>query len=88
MLAITNNDMEVDLKEKEEAKNGLKEMIEQLESGIETMTGFLNTIISLPRVSKDINIAKSKVADTLQEFLKNINVSVSIAKELLDNFDN
>ena len=87
LVNITANDLNIDEDEAQETKDSLKYLVEEICSGIESMKEFLQAINNLPRMSKDLNKSKFRVAEILGDFLESMTVGHSIACELLNSVE-
>ena len=82
LINISVNDFNVEENEIEETKESLSTLIDGITSGIESMNEFLQSINNLPRMSKELNKAKSNVGIKLEDLLDNLRISLSIGIEL------
>lgn len=82
IVNIQKNDFTFDENDIEESHNSLIKLIDGIEASIKGMEGFLDSVINLPRMSKELNKAKSNVATKLNNLLDNLRISLSIAIEL------
>ena len=57
-------------------------LIIRISFSIESMDSFLQSVKDLPRMSKELNKAKSNVGTKLDDLLGNLRISLSIANEL------
>jgi hypothetical protein len=82
LLNISKNDLDIDEDEINKTKESLISLINGINDAIEGMDGFLQSVNDLPRMSKELNKAKSNVALKLDDLLNNLRISQSIALEL------
>ncbi|GAB5566067.1 MAG: hypothetical protein Wins2KO_31300 [Winogradskyella sp.] len=82
VINISRNDLNVKQEEIEETDESLTALINGIAYSIESMDGFLQSVNDLPRMSKELNIAKSNVGMKLEDLLDNLRISLSIAIEL------
>ncbi|MFI1742821.1 DUF4062 domain-containing protein [Thalassobellus sediminis] len=82
VINISRNDLNVEQEEIDETNESLSSLINGITSSIESMDGFLQSVNDLPRMSKELNKAKSNVGMKLEDLLDNLRVSLSIAIEL------
>jgi hypothetical protein len=71
-----------------ESKKSIVEMNAGINSGLNGMRGFYDSIIALPRIEKEINKAKRNVAITLEELMNDFVVSSQLAIELIKEMSN
>jgi len=71
-----------------ESKKSIVEMNAGINSGLNGMRGFYDSIIALPRIEKEINKAKKNVAITLEELINDFIVSSQLAVELIKEISN
>jgi len=88
LVNIYKSDLSIKEHQIEDSFNSLSSLVESVDNSIDGMTGFFNSIDSLPRMSKDINRSKRKVAQVLSNLLNKLQVSRSIAVELLRRIRN
>ncbi len=82
VINISKTDLNVEQKEIEETQESLTSLINGISYSIESMDGFLQSVKDLPRMSKELNKAKSNVGTKLDDLLDNLRISLSIANEL------
>jgi hypothetical protein len=82
VINISRNDLNVEQEEIEETDESLTALINGIAFSIESMDGFLQSVNDLPRMSKELNKAKSNVGMKLEDLLDNLRISLSIAIEL------
>jgi hypothetical protein len=82
VINISRNDLGIEQNEVEETKESLSSLIEGISFAIESMNDFLQSVNDLPRMSKELNKAKSNVAIKLEDLLDNLRISLSIGIEL------
>jgi len=82
VINISKNDLGMEQDEIEETKESLSSLIDGILSGINGMNEFLQSINDLPRMSKELNKAKSNVGTKLEDLLNNLRISLSIGTEL------
>lgn len=82
LLNISRNDLKMEQDEIEEAQETLTVLINGIAESITSMESFLQAVNELPRMSKELNKAKSNVANKLEDLVKNLLISNSIALEL------
>lgn len=82
VINISKKDLNVEQEEIDETHESLKSLILGISSSIESMNGFLQSVKELPRMSKELNKAKSNVSDKLEDLIDNLLISHSIAVEL------
>jgi len=85
LINIYKSDFENKNDEISEAKISLKGLIDNIPGTIENTEGFLASIESLPRMSKELNSARKNVTDKLTDLLNRIEISYSIASEVYKN---
>ena len=85
LIMIYIKDFENKEKEIDEAINSLDTLLLQIELALDNMRGFLNSIDSLPKMSKELNNARKNVVVILSEFLKKLEISITIGKEVHKN---
>ncbi|MFY0481133.1 DUF4062 domain-containing protein [Flavobacterium sp. PLA-1-15] len=85
LINIYKSDFENKKEEINELKVSLKNLIDNIPKTIESTNGFLITIESLPRMSKELNAARKNVTDKLRDLINRIEVSLSIASEVYKN---
>ncbi len=85
LIDISKSDLNPDETEIIEMKSSLAEMTNSIAHSIASMTGFLETVRQLPRLSKELNKAKLDMGETLENLLHNLTISQTIAQELSDN---
>lgn len=85
LINIYKSDFENKNDEISEAKISLKGLIDNIPGTIENTEGFLTSIESLPRMSKELNSARKNVTDKLTDLLNRIEISYSIASEVYKN---
>jgi len=86
-INISRNDLNVNEDEINETKESLEVLIIAIADSIEGTESFLQSVKDLPRMSKEINRAKSNVSEKLENLLNNIVISHSIALELQKSID-
>ncbi len=82
VINISRNDLNVEQEEIEETNESLSSLINGITFSIESMESFLQSVNDLPRMSKELNKAKSNVGMKLEDLLDNLKISLSIAIEL------
>lgn len=82
LINISINDFSVEQEEIEETNDLLSSLINGITFSIESMDSFLQSVKDLPRMSKELNKAKSNVGMKLEDLLDNLRISLSIAIEL------
>jgi hypothetical protein len=82
VINISRTDLNIEQEEIEETQESLSSLINGITFSIESMDGFLQSIKDLPRMSKELNKAKSNVGMKLDDLLDNLKISLSIAIEL------
>lgn len=82
VINISRNDLGMEQDEIEDTKESLSSLIEGISSGIRGMNDFLQSVNHLPRMSKELNKAKSNVEIKLEDLLDNLRISLSIGIEL------
>nr|WP_321412879.1 hypothetical protein [uncultured Allomuricauda sp.] len=87
LINISKSDLEVTKDEIDETKESLSSLVHSISDSIVSMTSFLESINGLPRLSKELNKAKSNASGKLETLLSNLHVNYSIAKELLNSID-
>ena len=85
LIDISKSDLNPDETEVIEMKISLTEMTNSIAHSIASMTGFLETVRQLPRLSKELNKAKIDMGETLENLIHNLTISQTIAQELSDN---
>ncbi len=85
LIDISKSDLNPDETEIIEMKSSLAEMTNSIAHSIASMTGFLETVRQLPRLSKELNKAKLDMGETLENLLHNLTISQTIAQELSDS---
>jgi exonuclease VII small subunit len=85
LVTIYINDFENKDNEIKEAIDSLDNLLVQIEFALNNMNDFLVTVDSLPKMSKELNSARKKVAHILTEFSKKLEVSVLLGKEVNKN---
>lgn len=82
VINISRNDLNVNQKEIEETNESLSSLINGITLSIESLENFLKSVNDLPRMSKELNKAKSNVGMKLEDLLHNLKISLSIGIEL------
>ncbi len=82
VINISTNDLGVEQDEIDETKESLASLIEGISFGIDSMNSFLQSVNDLPRMSKELNKAKTNVGTKLEDLLDNLRISLSIGIEL------
>lgn len=82
VINISRDDLGMEQDEIEETKESLSSLIDGILSGINGMNEFLQSVNDLPRMSKELNKAKSNVGIKLEDLLNNLKISLSIGIEL------
>ncbi len=82
VINISRNDLNVEQAEIEETQESLTSLINGISFSIESMNDFLQSVKDLPRMSKELNKARSNVGTKLDDLLDNLRISLSIAHEL------
>lgn len=82
VINISRNDLNIEQDEIEETKESLTSLINGIIFSIESMSNFLQSVNDLPRMSKELNKAKSNVGMKLEDLLDNLRISLSIGIEL------
>lgn len=82
LINISRDDLSLEKNEIEETEQSLSELIDGMAHSIKGMESFLQSVTSLPRISKELNKAKLNVSIKLEELLDNLKISLSIAVEL------
>jgi hypothetical protein len=82
LFNISIADFDTDEQEITEAKESLSYLISGIESSIISMENFLQSIRDFPRMSKELNKARTNVGLKLEKLLENLRISNSIALEL------
>lgn len=82
LLNISRSDLKVEQEEIEETQESLTTLIDGIGESIKSMESFLQAVNELPRMSKELNKAKSNVASKLEDLVQNLTISNSIALEL------
>jgi hypothetical protein len=82
LINIYKSDFENKSEEINEARTSLKSLINNIPGTIEKMQGFLESVESFPRMSKELNAARKNVTDKLRELLNRLAISHSIASEV------
>lgn len=82
LINIYKSDFEDKNIQIEDAKNQLNELINNIPGTIQNTQGFLESIESWPRMSKELNAARKNVSDKLNDLLNRIIISQSIATEV------
>jgi len=85
MAIIYKSDFEGKEEEIEAAKDSLDILLQQISSGIEGISGFIETVDVLPRMSKELNKARANVSEKLHDMISKIKMSYSIANEVHKN---
>ncbi|ESU28865.1 hypothetical protein FLJC2902T_14620 [Flavobacterium limnosediminis JC2902] len=85
LITIYINDFENKKEEIIEAGDSLDNLLIQIEFALNNMHLFLNTIDGLPKMSKELNSARKNVVNILSEFLKKLETSITIGKEVHKN---
>lgn len=88
LITIYIKDFENKEEEIKEASESLDNLLFQIEFALVNMREFLNSIGSLPKMSKELNNARKKVVVILLEFLQKLEISVTIGKEVHKNISN
>lgn len=88
LITIYIKDFENKEEEISEASDSLDNLLIQIEFALGNMQEFLNTIDNLPKMSKELNSARRNVVEILSEFLKKLEISVTIGKEVHKNISN
>ena len=86
-LNIYRNDFDLDIEEVRETKDALVGLIFQMESSLPNTINFIESVENFPRMSKELNSAKLRLTTILEKLLENFKISISIANDLLDSFD-
>lgn len=63
----------------------IESMLEEMSGSLEMTREFILSIETMPKVSKELNTARRNVASKMNDFLRKVEVSVSIAGEVLKN---
>jgi mRNA-degrading endonuclease RelE of RelBE toxin-antitoxin system len=63
----------------------LESMLTQMSDSLEMTREFILSIETMPKVSKELNTARRNVASKMNDFLRKVEVSISIAGEVLKN---
>ncbi|WP_318344963.1 DUF4062 domain-containing protein [Flagellimonas baculiformis] len=88
ILNIYRNDFgNYDMNEIIETRDSLNDLISAMEENIPTMEGFTHSFDKFPRISKELNKSKSNTGLIMGSLLDNLYISLSIAKDLRDSFD-
>ncbi|MGK4568361.1 DUF4062 domain-containing protein [Flavobacterium sp. 3HN19-14] len=82
MAMIYKSDFEGKEDEIEEAKIALESLLIQIEGGVDSMVNFCDTVDNLPRMSKELNKARSNVSEKIRDMISKIQISHSIATEV------
>jgi len=85
MAIIYRSDFEENENEIEEAKIALENLLIQIAGGVESMKIMCETVDALPRMSKELNKARSNVSEKIQDMINKIQISYSIANEVHKN---
>lgn len=85
LITIYIKDFENKEEEISEASDSLDNLLIQIEFALDRMKEFLNTIDCLPKMSKELNNARKNVVIILSEFLKKLEISITIGKEVHKN---
>lgn len=85
MAIIYKSDFEGKEEEIEVAKSSLENLLFQITGGIESMIGFSETVDVLPRMSKELNKARTNVSEKIHDMIIKIQTSYSIANEVHKN---
>lgn len=88
LITIYIKDFENKEEEIKEASDSLDNLLIQIENALVNMHSFLNSIDSLPKMSKELNAARKNVVQILSDFLKKLEISVTIGKEVHKNISN
>lgn len=82
ILDIYRNDLEVDQEEVKETLEAVSHLAIIIADSITSMDDFIQSIIDFPRMSKELNKAKSDLVTKLDKLLNNFEISHSIIIEL------
>ncbi|MBS7787086.1 DUF4062 domain-containing protein [Flavobacterium sp. CYK-55] len=72
----------------DELDTSLDSMLTEIEGALEITRGFTATIENMPKVSKDLNTARRNVALKMSDFIRKMEVSISIAGEVHKSIKN
>jgi hypothetical protein len=78
---FTNDDT---IQELEESKKAIIILRKAIPKALEGLKSFRESISELPRIQKDINLAKRKLLSQLDELIEKLNQSLELAKEFSD----
>ena len=70
-----------------DAKKGLVDLLGQITFCVTNMSGFLHVVTTLPRISKELNKARKDVEKAMVDLLSKLEISYSLANELLKNIE-
>jgi len=85
MAIIYKSDFEGKDEEIEDAKYSLENLLTEISGGVDSMISFSETVDVLPRMSKELNKARTNVSEKLHDMISKIQISYSIANEVHKN---
>lgn len=87
LITIYINDFENKDEEIKEALDSLENLLTQIEFALGNMNGFLATVDSLPKMSKELNNARKNVVNILSDFSNKLEASITLGKEVYKNIN-
>lgn len=88
LITIYIKDFEDKENEISEASDSLDDLLIKIEFALNSMNELLKAVDSLPKMSKELNNARKKVAVILSDFLKKLEISITLGKEVHKNITN
>lgn len=85
LATLYKSDFEGKEEEIDEARIALETLLSQILGGIDGMLAFCDSIDVLPRMSKELNKARSNVSEKIHDMISKIQVSHAIANEVYKN---
>lgn len=85
LINIYISDFENKEDEIKEALDSLENLLTQIEFALDSMNGFLATVDSLPKMSKELNSARKNVVNILSDFSNKLEASITLGKEVYKN---
>jgi hypothetical protein len=85
LITIYINDFEDKELEIGEASDSLDSLIINIKFALNSMNEFLTTVDCLPKMSKELNNSRRNVVTILSNFLKKLEISITIGKEVHKN---
>ncbi|MEM1340206.1 MAG: DUF4062 domain-containing protein [Bacteroidota bacterium] len=87
LIILSKEDFEIDPEEIEITKVSIISLKKSVTDTIFSMSSFLEAITSLPRLSKELNRAKTNVSIEVKTLISNLNANHEIAEELLKKLE-